>query len=53
MASRCFILTWETYQSTVSALSWFKGQFVKCNDHAALVKTWLLAQYDGLKIYLE
>lgn len=35
------------------ALSWFKEQFIKCNDRAALVKTWLPAQYDGPKIYLE
>lgn len=35
------------------ALSWFKDQFIKCNDRAALVKTWLPVQYDGPKIYLE
>ncbi|KAG6334702.1 hypothetical protein ID866_4381 [Astraeus odoratus] len=35
------------------ALSWFKDQFIKCNDRAALVKTWLPVQYHGPKIYLE
>ncbi|KAJ7700360.1 kinase-like domain-containing protein [Mycena rosella] len=28
------------------ALSWFKEHFLKCNDRAVLVKTWLPAQYD-------
>ncbi|KAH7883091.1 kinase-like protein [Phlebopus sp. FC_14] len=35
------------------ALNWFKDQFIKCNDRAALVKTWLPVQYDGPKIYLD
>ncbi|KIK96084.1 hypothetical protein PAXRUDRAFT_826357 [Paxillus rubicundulus Ve08.2h10] len=35
------------------ALAWFKEQFIKCNDRAALVKTWLPVQYDGPKIYLD
>lgn len=35
------------------ALGWFKEQFIKCNDRAALVKTWLPVQYDGPKIYLD
>ncbi|KAH0831348.1 kinase-like protein [Lanmaoa asiatica] len=35
------------------ALAWFKEQFIKCNDRAALVKTWLPIQYDGPKIYLD
>ncbi|KIJ64719.1 hypothetical protein HYDPIDRAFT_28086 [Hydnomerulius pinastri MD-312] len=35
------------------ALAWFKDQFIKCNDRAALVKTWLPVQYDGPKIYLD
>ena len=26
-------------------MTWFKDQFIKCHDRAALVKTWLLAQY--------
>ncbi|TFK69876.1 Pkinase-domain-containing protein [Pluteus cervinus] len=35
------------------ALSWFKGHFIKCNDRAALVKTWLPAQYDGPRSWLD
>ncbi|KAG9310154.1 kinase-like protein [Chiua virens] len=35
------------------ALAWFKEQFIKCNDRAALVKTWLPVQYDGPKTYLD
>jgi hypothetical protein len=35
------------------ALSWFKERFVKCSERAVLVKTWLPAQYDGPKIYLD
>ncbi|KAJ7700359.1 Pkinase-domain-containing protein [Mycena rosella] len=35
------------------ALSWFKDHFLKCNDRAALVKTWLPAQYDGPKSWLD
>ncbi|KAJ7868491.1 kinase-like protein [Mycena leptocephala] len=35
------------------ALSWFTGQFVKCYDRATLVKTWLPAQYDGPKSWLD
>ncbi|KAJ6464045.1 kinase-like protein [Mycena sanguinolenta] len=35
------------------AQSWFTGQFVKCYDRATLVKTWLPAQYDGPKSWLD
>ncbi|KAG6887596.1 hypothetical protein C0995_014130 [Termitomyces sp. Mi166 len=35
------------------ALMWFKDHFIKCNDRAALVKTWLPAQYDGPKSWLD
>ncbi|TEB32743.1 other/ULK/ULK protein kinase [Coprinellus micaceus] len=35
------------------ALSWFKDHFIKCNDRAELVKTWLPAQYDGPKAWLD
>ncbi|KAJ4490043.1 other/ULK/ULK protein kinase [Lentinula aciculospora] len=35
------------------ALSWFKDHFIKCNDRVALVKTWLPAQYDGPKSWLD
>ncbi|KAF5351469.1 hypothetical protein D9757_012058 [Collybiopsis confluens] len=35
------------------ALSWYRDRFIKCNDRAALVKTWLPAQYDGPKSWLD
>lgn len=35
------------------ALAWFKERFIKCNDRAALVKTWLPAQYEGPRTYLD
>ncbi|KAJ8083377.1 Serine/threonine-protein kinase [Marasmius tenuissimus] len=35
------------------ALKWFKEHFIKCNERAALVKTWLPAQYDGPKSWLD
>ncbi|KAJ7201129.1 other/ULK/ULK protein kinase [Mycena pura] len=35
------------------ALSWFTSQFMKCYDRATLVKTWLPAQYDGAKSWLD
>ena len=35
------------------ALCWFKDHFMKCNDRAALVKTWLPVQYDGPKSWLD
>jgi hypothetical protein len=35
------------------ALCWFKDHFMKCNDRAALVKTWLPIQYDGPKSWLD
>ncbi|KAF9001203.1 other/ULK/ULK protein kinase [Cyathus striatus] len=35
------------------ALSWFKEHFFKCNDRASLVKTWLPAQYDGPKAWID
>jgi serine/threonine-protein kinase ULK/ATG1 len=37
----------------LEALSWFKDHFIKCNDRAELVKTWLPAQYDGPKAWLD
>lgn len=43
----------HTVLTSCLALAWFKEQFIKCNDRAALVKTWLPAQYDGPKIYLD
>lgn len=35
------------------ALTWFKDQFMKCHERAALVKTWLPAQYSGPPTFLD
>jgi serine/threonine-protein kinase ULK/ATG1 len=35
------------------ALVWFKNHFVKCNERAAMVKTWLPAPQDGPKSWLD
>lgn len=35
------------------ALTWFKEHFIKCHDRAALVKTWLPAQYTGPPTFLD
>ncbi|TFK32395.1 other/ULK/ULK protein kinase [Crucibulum laeve] len=35
------------------ALCWFKDNFIKCNERASLVKSWLPAQYDGPKAWLD
>ncbi|KJA23964.1 hypothetical protein HYPSUDRAFT_162958 [Hypholoma sublateritium FD-334 SS-4] len=35
------------------ALNWFKEHFIKCNERATLVKTWLPATYDGPKSWLD
>ncbi|PPQ99389.1 hypothetical protein CVT24_005372 [Panaeolus cyanescens] len=35
------------------ALAWFREHFIKCNNRAALVKTWLPASYDGPKSWLD
>ncbi|TFY79857.1 hypothetical protein EWM64_g4154 [Hericium alpestre] len=35
------------------ALSWFKDHFITCNDRAALVKTWLPAQYTGPSTWVD
>lgn len=37
----------------IVALAWFKDQFIKCHDRAALVKTWLPAQYSGPPTFLD
>lgn len=37
----------------LTALTWFREHFLKCNDRAALVKTWLPAKYDGPKSWLD
>ncbi|KAI0827456.1 Pkinase-domain-containing protein [Trametes gibbosa] len=35
------------------ALTWFKEHFIKCHDRAALVKTWLPAQFSGPPTFLD
>lgn len=35
------------------ALTWFKEHFLKCNDRASLVKTWLPTQYAGAPHFLD
>ncbi len=35
------------------ALIWFKDHFLRCNDRAALVKTWLPAQYTGPSTWVD
>ncbi|KZT25995.1 kinase-like protein [Neolentinus lepideus HHB14362 ss-1] len=37
----------------LDALSWFKEGFIRCNDRVTLVKTWLPAQYDGPRMWLD
>ena len=36
-----------------AALTWFKDHFLRCNDRAALVKTWLPAQYTGPSTWVD
>ena len=36
-----------------AALMWFKDHFVKCNDRAALVKTWLPSRQEATKSWLD
>ncbi|EEB99398.1 hypothetical protein MPER_00933 [Moniliophthora perniciosa FA553] len=44
----------ETIQTEISFFDLVQGpNFIKCNDRAALVKTWLPAQYDGPKSWLD
>ena len=35
------------------ALNWFKDHFLKCNDRAELVRTWLPVSYEGPKSWLD
>ena len=46
-----FYLAEEVFLCT--ALAWFKDHFIKCHDRAALVKTWLPAQYTGPPTFLD
>lgn len=50
--SELLVISISRSSSTI-ALSWFKDHFIKCNERAALVKTWLPAQYDGPKSWLD
>ncbi|PIL28991.1 transporter [Ganoderma sinense ZZ0214-1] len=43
----------EVSEGFDEALSWFKDHFIKCHDRAALVKTWLPAQYTGPPTFLD
>ncbi|TBU37053.1 kinase-like protein [Dichomitus squalens] len=43
----------EVSEGFDEALSWFKEHFIKCHDRAALVKTWLPAQYTGPPTFLD
>ncbi|OBZ76318.1 Serine/threonine-protein kinase ATG1 [Grifola frondosa] len=43
----------EVSEGFDAALSWFKDHFIKCHDRAALVKTWLPAQYTGPPTFLD
>jgi hypothetical protein len=42
-----------SFCSLLLALIWFKDHFLKCNDRAELVKTWLPVSYDGPKSWLD
>ncbi|KAI0089392.1 kinase-like protein [Irpex rosettiformis] len=44
---------YEVSEGFDEALTWFKEQFIKCHDRAALVKTWLPAQYSGPPTFLD
>ncbi|KAI0708695.1 kinase-like protein [Earliella scabrosa] len=43
----------EVSEGFDEALSWYKDHFIKCHDRAALVKTWLPAQYEGPPTFLD
>ncbi|TFY55974.1 hypothetical protein EVG20_g9117, partial [Dentipellis fragilis] len=43
----------EVSEGFDQALGWFKDHFVKCNDRAALVRTWLPAQYTGPSTWVD
>ena len=43
----------EFSDGVVTALSWFKDHFLRCNDRTALVKTWLPAQYTGPSTWVD
>ncbi|KAI8989164.1 kinase-like protein [Trametes punicea] len=44
---------WDVSEGFDEALSWFKEHFIKYHDRAALVKTWLPAQYTGPPTFLD
>ena len=43
----------EVSEGFDEALEWFKVQFIKCYERAALVKTWLPAQYTGPPTFID
>ncbi|CCL99070.1 uncharacterized protein FIBRA_01082 [Fibroporia radiculosa] len=43
----------EVSEGFDEALGWFEDHFNKCHDRAALVKTWLPAQYTGPPTFLD
>ncbi|KAH9927969.1 kinase-like protein [Epithele typhae] len=43
----------EVSEGFDEALAWYKDQFIKCHDRAALVKTWLPAQYSGAPTFID
>ncbi|KAG9226970.1 hypothetical protein CCMSSC00406_0003357 [Pleurotus cornucopiae] len=53
MRMRCPDDDYIVSEGFTDALNWFKEHFIKCNDRAALVKTWLPAQYEGPKTWLD
>ncbi|EPQ50543.1 hypothetical protein GLOTRDRAFT_50525, partial [Gloeophyllum trabeum ATCC 11539] len=50
---RCFRVGSCRSLAFSTALTWFKDSFVRCNDRATLVKTWLPVQYDGPRMWLD
>jgi len=43
----------EVSEGFDDALTWFKDHFIKCNDRAALVKTWLPEDFGGNQTFLD
>lgn len=52
-ASSLFRFSGQKAEVPLVALNWFKEHFVKCNDRAELVRTWLPVTYDGPKSWLD
>ncbi|GJJ14702.1 hypothetical protein Clacol_008969 [Clathrus columnatus] len=46
--SKAFMTILQRYvDHSILALLWFKNNFIKCNDRAALVKTWLPVEFEA------